>query len=181
MKIFMPEEIDDDNSKKQPYDLDLLKNTIRIMKNGPYSYLKLKEVCDQVYKDYKLVTPTNLGNIFNECCLFGHSPYDITFGEEEKGRLIQIRSEEVQKFDVIPWEYYAGDENNLVVENQAKVPIWWYKQDEKEHGELSCFERVSKKVGRKEKYYWVTRIPYSKEKGFDFKIPFSCPPPSHIL
>jgi len=65
----------------------------------------------------------------------------------------------------------------LSVENQAKVPIWWYKQDEKEHGEALCFERVSKKVGRKERYYWVSRIPYSKQKGFDFKTPLNCPPP----
>lgn len=177
MKVFIPEELYDDEPKKRPYDPNLLKKTIEVIDDGPYSYLKLKNICDKVYSDYRLITPTSLRNVFNDCCIFGHSPYEINFGDEEKGRLIQIRSDEVQKFDVIPWEYYAEDEHNLVVENQAKVPIWWYKQDEKEHGELFCFEKVSKKVGRREKYYWVTRIPYSKQKGFDFRTPLDCPPP----
>ncbi|HLB72069.1 MAG: CRISPR-associated helicase Cas3' [Candidatus Methanoperedens sp.] len=178
MKIFMPEELDKDKPKKRPYDLDLLKKTLKVIEDGPCSYFKLKKLCDEVYSAYRLITPTSLRNVFNECCIFGYSPKNINFGDEEKGRLIQIRSDEVQKFDVIPWEYYDGDERNLIVENQAKVPIWWYKQDEKEHGELFCFNNVSKKVGRKDKNYWITRIPYSKQKGFNFKKPLDCPPPS---
>lgn len=181
MKIFMPEELYDDEPKKRPYDPDLLKRTIEVIDDKPYSYIKLKNICDKIYSDYKLTTPTSLRDVFKECCIFGYSPYEINFGDEEKGRLIQIRGDEVQKFDVIPWEYYAEDEHNLIVENQAKVPIWWYKKDEKEHGELFCFKKVSKKVGRKEKYYWITRIPYSKQKGFDFRTPFNCPPPSTLV
>jgi CRISPR-associated endonuclease/helicase Cas3 len=177
MKIFMTEELDDDNPKKKPYDPNLLKRTIKVMEDGPCSYSRLKRICDIVYQDYRLITPTRVRKVFDECCLFGRKPYEINFSDEEKSRLIQIRSDGVQKFDVIPWEYYANDEKNLIVENQARVPIWWYKQDEKEHQEVFCFERVPKKVGRKEKYYWVTRIPYSKQKGFDFKTPLDCPPP----
>ncbi len=176
MKVFMPEELDEDTPKKKPYDSSLLKKTMEVIQDGPCSYSELKKICDEVYSSYKLITPTRLRDVFKECCIFGYSPKQINFGDEENHRLIQIRSDEVQKFDVIPWEYYAGDERNLIVENQAKVPIWWYKKDEKEHGELFCFKNISKKVGRKDKYYWVTRIPYSKQKGFDFKTPFDCPP-----
>ncbi|PWB54533.1 MAG: CRISPR-associated helicase/endonuclease Cas3 [Candidatus Methanoperedenaceae archaeon] len=176
MKIFMPEELDEDDPKKKPYDSALLQKTMEVMKDGPCSYYKLKKICDEIYSSYKLITSTSLKIVFNECSIFGHSPKEINFGDEEKGRLIQIRSDEVQKFDVIPWEYYSGDECNLIAEYQAKVPIWWYKQDEKEHREIFCFEKVSKKVGRKEKYYWITRIPYSKEKGFEIKS-LDCPPP----
>ncbi|MGB9614941.1 MAG: CRISPR-associated helicase Cas3', partial [Fervidobacterium sp.] len=174
MNIFMPEELDEKNPKKRPYDAHLLKKTIEIIENCPYSYHKLKDICDKVYADYKLSTPTNLKDEFNNCCLFGSSPYDITFGDEEEGRLIQIRDKEEQKFDVIPWEYYANNEHNLTTENQVSVPIWWYKQDEKEHGKARCFEKILKKAGKKERYYWVTRIPYSKQKGFEFKIPIDC-------
>jgi len=175
MKIFMPEE-------EKPYDPALILNTKNAINNGPYSYLRLKNVCDKVYSNYQLTTPTALKNVFRECSLFGYSPHEITFGDEDRGRLVQIRDEEVQKFDVIPWEYYNGDENNLIVENQVKVPIWWYKQDEKEHGEARYFERVTKNVGRKEKYYWATRIPYNKETGFDVKVLSSCLPlPSAII
>lgn len=180
MKIFMPEELDEDTPKKKPYDPYLLKKTMEVMQDGPCSYLKLKKICDEVYSSYKLITPTSLKRVFNECSIFGYSPKEINFADEEKGRLIQIRSDEYQKFDVIPWEYYAGDERNLIVEYQAKVPIWWYKQDEKEHGEIFCFEKISKIVGRKEKYYWITRIPYSKQKGFEIKS-FDCPPPSRSV
>jgi CRISPR-associated endonuclease/helicase Cas3 len=175
MKIFMPEE-------EKPYDPALILNTKNAIINGPYSYLRLKNVCDKVYSNYQLTTPTALKNVFRECSLFGYSPHEITFGDEDRGRLVQIRDEEVQKFDVIPWEYYNGDENNLIVENQVKVPIWWYKQDEKKHGEARYFERVTKNVGRKEKYYWATRIPYNKETGFDVKALSSCLPlPSAII
>ena len=176
MKIFMPEELDEDTPKKKPYDSGLLKKTMEVIQDGPCSYSKLKKICDEIYSSYKLITPTSLKIVFNECSIFGYSPKEINFADEDKGRLIQIRSDEYQKFDVIPWEYYTGVESNLIAENQAKVPIWWYKQDEKEHGAIFCFEKVSKKIGRKEKYYWITRITYSKQKGFEIKS-LDCPPP----
>jgi len=180
MKIFMPEELDEDTPRKKPYDPFLLKKTMEVIQDGPCSYSKLKKICDEVYSSYKLIIPTSLKIVFNECSIFGYSPKEINFADEEKGRLIQIRSDEYQKFDVIPWEYYDGVESNLIAENKAKVPVWWYKQDEKEHGEIFCFEKVSRKVGRKEKYYWITRIPYSKQKGFEIKS-LDCPPPSRSV
>lgn len=169
MNIFMPEEFGSETPQKRPYDLELLKKTIEIVEDGPCSYRKLKCMCDGVYMNYKLVTPTNLRTVFRECCLFGYKPFDITFDDEEKGRIIQIRSDENQTLDVIPWDYYLGDERKLTVENQAKIPLWWYKQDEKEHGVAQYFEKIPVKVGRKEKYYWVTRLQYSKERGFERK------------
>jgi len=168
MKIFMTEELGETEPKKRPYAPDLLSKTRGVINDGPYSYLKLKNICDEVYSDYKLITPTPLKKIFNECTLFGPSPYEINFGDEEKGRLIQIRSNEVQKFDVIPWSYYVNDEAKLKVENQAKVPIWWYKQDVEEYGNSGrCFELIYKPTGRKEKPYWICKIPYNKDLGFD--------------
>jgi len=166
MKIFIPEEFEDDDSKHRPYDPKLLKSTADLIVNAAYSYSKLKDVCDKVYLDYQLDIPTSLRDIFRECILFGHSPSVIAFSTEEKGRLIQIRSENVQKFDVIPQEYYAEEECNLIADNQAKVPIWWYKKDEKEHGLSKWFIQVPKKLGKKTILYWVIKIPYTKERGF---------------
>lgn len=168
MKIFIPEELDEVNPKKKPYEIDLLKNTLESIVKGNCSYNNLKKVCDHIYKDYQIV-PTVLKRVFNECSIFGYSPWDINFNDEDQGRLIQIRSNEIQTFDVIPWEYYAENEQNLIIENQVKVPLWWYKQDEKKHGISHYFTRVSKKIGNKEKYFWVTKIPYSKERGFDYR------------
>ena len=169
MKVFMTEELDDAKPKNRPYDPDILKKTIGVIDDGPYSYFKLKNICDVVYSDYGLTTPTSLRNRFKECCLFGYSPHNINFGDEEKGRLIQIRSEKVQKFDVIPWNYYANNENKLNAENQAKIPLWQYKKDQKEHGEEGrCFELIYKPIGRKERPYWICKIPYNKDIGFEY-------------
>ena len=170
MKIFMSEELDEVAPKNRPYAPDLLNKTREVINDGPYSYLKLKNICDEVYSDYKLTTPTPLKKVFNECTLFGKSPYGINFGDEEKGREIQIRSENLQKIDVIPWNSYANDERELKVENQAKIPLWWYKKDIEEHGDSGkCFEFINKPSGRKEKPYWICKIPYSKDMGFDLR------------
>jgi CRISPR-associated endonuclease/helicase Cas3 len=176
MKVFMTEELDDAEPKNRPYDPNHLKKTIESIDNGrPYSYLQLKNMCDEVYRDYELTTPTNLKEEFNYCCLFGDAPYQINFGDEEKGRAIQIRSENVQKIDVIPWDYYDNDEDELKVENQAKIPLWWYKQDQKEHGGMTrYFELINKTIGRKEKPYWICKIPYNKDIGFDYKRVDDC-------
>lgn len=180
MKIFMPEELNEEKPRKSPYSIDLLKKTREVIEDGSYSYLKLKYLCDEVYSDYALETPTELKNVFRDCCLFGPSPYEINFGDEEKSRLIQIRSEEEQKLDVIPWCYYEGNENKLNVENQVQIPLWWYKQDEREHGEPYRF-RKAYKAGKK-RYYWVTMISYSKQRGFDSKAsPVHPPPVNNII
>lgn len=175
MKVYMPEELGDDTSRKRPYEVDLLKKTANAIENGPCSYRMLKSMCDSIYVDYKLIVPTNLRNIFKECCIFGYRPFDINFGEEECGRLLQIRGEEVQDIEVIPWSYYGEDENKLTVENQARVPIWWLKRDGREPGKLELFVQVTKKKGRKVESYWVSEIPYSKELGFDYRALLDCP------
>lgn len=165
MKLFSTEELDETSLKNRPYPPDLLNKTRDIINDGPCSYLYLKNICDRVYQNYELDTRTCLKDIFKECSLFGYSPYQINFGDEEQGRLIQIRDNEFQEFDVIPWEYYVGNENNLNTENQVRVPIWWYKQDEKEY-EAHHFELVHKTIGKKERPYWICKIPYNKDVGF---------------
>jgi CRISPR-associated endonuclease/helicase Cas3 len=166
MKVYIPEDLETED-KKSPYIQKLLKKTADNLVNEPYSYLKMKSLCDKAYSDYELSTPTELRKIFKECSLFGYSPYDINFGDEDEGKLIEVRSGQNQKFDVIPWEYYKNDESKLIVENEAKIPMWWYKQNEREQGEARYFEKATKK----EKNYWITTIPYSKKRGFSFKTP----------
>lgn len=170
MKIFMTEELDEKEPKARPYDPSLLTKTNQVLKSSPCSYLMLKSMCDGVYSDYELTTPTSLKKVFKECTLFGYSPYEINFGDEEEGRKIQIRSNEIQKFDVIPESCYVNDETKLTVENQAKVPIWWYIQDVKKYGEGHYFEWVTKKMGKKERVYCICKIPYDKNIGFDVDV-----------
>lgn len=93
----------------------------------------------------------------------------MTFGTGEEGKLLQLRDESLQKIDVIPYGRYPDEEKNLTVENQARVPVWWIKQDEEEHGELIHFDLITKQGGRKKKVYWVCKIPYGSKAGFDYE------------
>jgi len=166
MKIFTPE-------SHLPYNEELLQKTKNNILNGPTSYKKIKELCDEIYDNYKL-EKTNLEKIFKECTLFGYRPIEIAFGEDE-GRLLQIREEKFQKIDAIPCKFYENEEKNLKVENQVKIPLWWYQNDQKEHGnELEYFEIVSKLIGRKERYYMICKMDYNNEIGFNYAKKAQC-------
>lgn len=101
MKVFMPEEffIEEEN-KKRPYDFELLMNTLKNLEGCEYSYSEIKEVCNRVYDGVEL-EERNLKEIFYKCCIFGYSPQQIAFNEEQ-GRLLQIREEAFKKMETIP-------------------------------------------------------------------------------
>ena len=103
MKVFMPEEFFmEEGRRKRPYDFELLRNTVKNLKDDEYSYSEIKEVCNRVYDGVEL-EKKNLREIFNECCIFGYSPKQIAF-DEEQGRLLQIREETFKKIEVIPMD-----------------------------------------------------------------------------
>lgn len=178
MKIFMPEELFEENPKDKPYSVKLLEKTHEAIKDGPYSYYELKQLCDLVYSEYELQNRPDLKILLQECSLFGYSPFDINFGNEDKNRLFEFRQEKEKKLDVIPWQYYKGDEGNLTVENQAQVPFWWYTQDESQFDGSARFIRHLKN-GKTP--YWVTTVNYSQEKGFDLKAPLITPPVDNLI
>ena len=159
LRIFNPE-------NHLPYDEDLLERTMNMISEGPTSYNDIKRLCDGVYFDREIIR-TNLIKFFKKSTLFGYKPIDIVFSEDE-GRSLVIREEKMQKIDVIPFLIYQNEEFNLNVENQVKIPYWWYKKDLEENGEdLEFFEIVSKKVGRDEKDYVICKMVYNYELGFD--------------
>lgn len=160
MKIFLPE-------KHLPYDENLLKVTQEKIKDGPVSYKDIKELCDNIYGDREL-KKTNLTKIFRKCTLFGYRPIEIAF-EDDEGRLLQIRDDKIQKIDVIPSVVYDNNETNLNVENQVKIPFWWYQNDQEESGEdLEFFEIVSRKFGKKEVFYVICKMYYDYDIGFHY-------------
>ncbi len=178
MKIFMPEELFEEDPQDRPYSVKLLKKTHEVIKNRSYSYHELKQLCDMVYSDYELQTRPDLKILLHKCSLFGYSPYEINFGDEDKSRLFEFRQEKEQKLDVIPWQYYKGDEGNLTVENQAQVPLWWYKQDDRH---IDGSERFIMRLKNGKKPYWITTIQYSQDKGFDLKAPLVTPPADNVI
>jgi len=103
MRVFLPEEFFmKEENKKRPYDFELLENTVKNLKEDEYSYSEIKEACNRVYGGVEL-EEKNLRRIFHECCIFGYSPKQIAF-DEEQGRLLQIRGETFKKIEVIPMD-----------------------------------------------------------------------------
>ena len=155
MKIFEAENY-------HPYDSDLIEKTRKNMKLGKVSYLSFKEWCDNVYSNKKL-EKSNLLNFFNASVLFGNHPKDIAFSEEQ-GNKLELRDSSFQKVDVIPIEVYNYDINNLTIENQVKIPLWWIKKDEEENiGNAKIF--FNEIQGNNQ--FIISRMKYTYELGFD--------------
>ncbi len=112
MKIFKAE-------KYLPYSEELINSSNKYLKTGLISYNLIKEWCDNVYEG-KVLKNTNLNKYFNDSVLFGNKPHDITFGEEY-GNKLEIRSNDIQKIDVIPFDIYNNHEEMLIIENQVKI------------------------------------------------------------
>lgn len=175
MNVYPPE-------KHLPYATGILEKTREHLCDGVHSYSSLKEACDAVYGgeyleefeekgefegNYSFLKLGGRKSLFEECFLFGPKYNSIAFSEEEGNRFV-IRTENYKKFDVIPEIRYDNEEKNLTVENQAKVPYWWIELDRKMHGdELQWFELEEKHFKWKKKLYWICKLPYTPDYGFD--------------
>ena len=159
MKIF--------NSESHlPYDEELINKTKETLKLGSVSYETFKIWCDEVYVE-RTLEKTILTKFFNDSVLFGNKSSDVAFNEDKANKL-EIRKESIQKVDVIPLDIYKNDENNLTVENQVKIPLWWIQKDERENSQESrCFSNAYKKIGKYEKSFIICSFDYSYESGFN--------------
>lgn len=160
LKIFLPQ-------KELPYPKDLIDKSRENL--GSFikacTYLDIKNFCDQVYDDYTLKTSYELKTVFKKCSLFGYSPSEIAFGEDE-GKLIQIRENTYQKIDVIPeCIFKESGVESLLEENKAKVPLWWLKNEIEEFGDaINFYEQEDMKGNR----FRICTFPYDYSTGFDF-------------
>lgn len=145
-------------SSKNDVD-DYVERTGLIIKSGSVSFKTIKEWCDEVYSDVKLL-PQNLETVFNKCILFGYSPKEIRYSEE-KGNLVEVRDIEDITIDVIPEKYWyeIKSKPERIEMFKVKVPKWWYSSFGKEGFYLS--EEIN------DRKYVICKIPYSKEYGFD--------------
>lgn len=141
--------------------VDFVERTSRVIRDMPVSYRVIKKWCDEVYDDVGL-RKTNLREIFEDCILFGRTPWEIRgMKEDEGGNIIKLREESYPTIDVIPETYWdeIKDKPRIIEKYKVKVPFWWYSN----YGDQFCVEE-----GRYEKHV-VCRIPYSKELGFDLE------------
>ncbi len=159
LKIYLPE-------NNLPYDdEDLMNASYAVIESHqkPVNYREIKELCDIVYKEYALNTPSNFVLFFKDGIIFGeHWKYKAT--ESEEGLKFKVRDEKIQHVDVIPSYIYEKEgENALKAENMAKIPLYYLLNDIKNG--LNWFYLV--KFNRKA--YWICRYPYTYEIGFDYQ------------
>jgi|Deesub1362A_J573_1020465.scaffolds.fasta_scaffold01387_11 CRISPR-associated endonuclease/helicase Cas3 len=163
LKVFLP-------PKELPYNEDILSKSLENLNKflKACSYKDIKDFCDSVYdivyQDNSLSIPSNLKGVFEICSLFGYSPAEIAYSEEE-GKIIQVREEKYQKVEVIPESIFNElGEKALSVEYMAKVPLWWVKSELEEFRELIHFY-VQENV--KGKRFRICTFPYSYSVGFE--------------
>lgn len=89
MHIYQPED-------HKPYCLNdeengVIDRTSSVIEEIPVTYKIIKEWCDKVYSDKKL-SLQNLEFVFEECTLFGYSPKEIRYSEDD-GNFVEVRKE----------------------------------------------------------------------------------------
>jgi len=141
--------------------IDIVERTNNVIEDSPITYAIIKRWCDKVYSDIKL-RPQNLENVFKKCILFGFSPKEIRYSEDE-GNLVEVRNIKDITIDVIPEIYWAYISNNLkeLDKYKVKIPKWWYAKFNKDYFYLS--DTIYNKK------YIITSLPYSTEFGFDIE------------
>jgi len=139
--------------------IDLVERTDRVIEDSVITYATIKQWCDKVYSDIKL-RPQNLESVFKKCILFGYSPKEIRYSEEE-GNLVDVRDIKDITIDVIPELYWPYVNNNIskLEKYKVKVPKWWYSYYGKDYFYQS--EIIY------DKKYIICALPYSSEIGFD--------------
>ena len=149
-----------------PYSLedetiDIVERSDNVIEDSSITYATIKQWCNIVYSDIKL-RPQNLEIVFKKCILFGYSPKEIRYSEDD-GNLIEIRNIKNITIDVIPekcLEYIENDPTKIDI-YKVKIPKWWYAQYNKDY-----FYLLDLFKGRK---HIICTLPYSSELGFDIE------------
>ena len=160
LKIYLPE-------NNLPYDESLMNKSQAVVENyqKPMNYREIKRLCDFIYQEYELETPSNFLSFFKKCVVFGEHWKEIAT-ESEEGLIFKVREEKIQYVDVIP-EYIFKEkrENALKVENMAKIPVYHLLGDVENKGNIFYLHELSEK---QKKFFWICRYPYTYERGFEY-------------
>jgi len=143
--------------KYNPYPGEIVESSWKNFKNGPVSYQTIKEICDKVYEDVKLIKDHRYRDFFNRNILFGNQPKEISAGDEQ-GKVLKIRESSFQAIDVIPsiFENELYQENNLIAEYKCRIPFYYVTN-------APAFFHI-KENASKEKILFCS-YPYSYELG----------------
>jgi len=135
-------------------EVNFVKRTENLIKTGEVSYRLIKDWSSYVYHDITF-TPQNLTMVFNECTLFGFSPREVRYSEED-GNLIRFRETQYIKQDVIPEIYWQSELREMPELIMVKVPYWWLRKYP------DYFYVVDER-------YTICTIPYNVNIGFSLE------------
>lgn len=154
MKLFIVE-------KYRPYEKDLLETSLLNLPTGPCSYMMIKEFCDKVYGNRRLIPNGNYYKYFERNILFGDRPKEVTWGEDQ-GKGLIIRESNYQTIDIIPYKFaefilHGGDFNRY----KLQIPYYIYLKNK----EYFCIAE------EKFKYPIIyCHYPYTYELGLEIKM-----------
>lgn len=129
-----------------PYPEEIIKSSWQSFNDGAYSYEDIKNVCDEVYKNYDLEKDMRFNDFFKKNVLFGDHYKDIAHGDEQ-GKGLKIRPDDFQQISVVPSRVYEEAEglvrngNAMWAEYEVKIPFYKLRNDIKEHGEWFYFHK----------------------------------------
>lgn len=135
-------------------EVNFVKRTEDMIKTGETTYQSIKDWCSQVYHDITF-PPQNLSRVFNECSLFGFSPREVRYSEDD-GNLVRFRETQFIKQDVIPEIYWQSELKETPELIMVKVPYWWLRKYP------DYFYVVNER-------YTICTIPYNVDTGFSLE------------
>lgn len=135
-------------------EVNFVKRTEDMIKGGETTYQIIKDWCSQVYHDITF-PPQNLARVFNECALFGFSPREVRYSEDD-GNLVRFRETQFIKQDVIPEIYWLSELKKDPMLIMVKVPYGWLRKYP------DYFYVVDGK-------YTICTLPYNVDTGFSLE------------
>jgi CRISPR-associated endonuclease/helicase Cas3 len=156
--VFRPPDLNPYKERKS-----ILERSWELLEEKPFSQGELIVLTSRAYEGEELSIVSSLPNLFRETVVFGHSPEEIRFSEEE-GRAFKTRDIHCPTIDVVPMDVIAQCEGELnisfVLRHLVPVPIWWISYSEKEGKGLFNPLEVGRKI------FLACGLPYNEEIGF---------------
>lgn len=147
-----------------PYDKrrEIVDKSWELLEEREFSQGNLAELTSLAYEGVELKITSLLPRFFKETVIFGHSPEEIRFSEEE-GRAFSTRDIQRPTVDVVPADIFRQIEKEdigVLLRYLTPVPIWWVAYSQKEGKNLFFPHEV---LGKR---FLICTLPYDEEIGF---------------
>lgn len=156
--LFQPVDYNPYREKKE-----ILDKSWKLLEERALTQGDLEKLTSIAYEGVELKMVSRLPRLFRETVIFGHSPKEIRYSEEE-GRAFHTREIEQPTVDVIPYDIFISIEKEdigALLLHLTPVPIWWVAYSLKE-GKGLFFPHSIRSLR-----FLICRLPYDEEVGFE--------------